>query len=52
MYEVVSVHSQTELDRKKSGMSLQGLNTSRQIPDNIQTPQEPEEESGMFSLVI
>lgn len=46
MYEVVGVQSQTELDRKKAGMSLQGLNTARQIPDDIQTPQEPEEDSG------
>ncbi|XP_021380300.1 rab GTPase-activating protein 1-like isoform X4 [Mizuhopecten yessoensis] len=45
MLDVVGVQSQTEIDRKKAGMSLQGLNTSRQIPDDIQTPQEPDEES-------
>ncbi|XP_063424247.1 rab GTPase-activating protein 1-like isoform X2 [Mytilus trossulus] len=46
MFDVVSVNSQTQIDRQKAGMSLQGLNTTRQkIPDDITTPQDPEEES-------
>lgn len=49
MFDVVSVNSQTQIDRQKAGMSLQGLNTTRQkIPDDITTPQDPEEESGMY----
>lgn len=44
-YEVVSVHSQTQIDKLKAGMSLHGLNTVRQIPEDITTPQDPEEES-------
>ncbi|KAK3087405.1 hypothetical protein FSP39_005477 [Pinctada imbricata] len=44
-YEVVGVESQTQRDKKKAGMSLYGLSSGRQIPEDIQTPQEPEEES-------
>ena len=47
MYEVASVNSQTQIERKKAGMSLQDLNTTRHIPEEITTPQE-EEESGMY----
>ena len=46
-YEVVGVQSQSQIDKKKAGMSLQGLGGGRHIPDDIQTPQDPEEESGM-----
>lgn len=46
MYEVASVNSQTQIERKKAGMSLQGLNTTRHIPEEITTPQEEEESDG------
>ena len=44
-YEVVSIESQSEIDRKKSGLSL-SLSPSRIPPQNIQTPNGPEDESG------
>jgi len=43
-YEVVSIESQTELDRRKSGMTL-SLTPAKVPPQNIQTPNEPEDES-------
>ena len=45
-YEMVSIESQSELDRRKAGMSL-SLSPVRQIPPNITTPHDNEEESGM-----
>ena len=50
-YEVVSIESQTEIDRKKSGLSL-SLSPSRIPPQNIQTPNGPEDESGTNLYVI
>ena len=47
-YEVVSIESQTEIDRKKSGLSL-SLSPSRIPPQNIQTPNGPEDESGKYA---
>ncbi|KAL3872041.1 hypothetical protein ACJMK2_040008 [Sinanodonta woodiana] len=44
-YEVASVESQTEIDRKKAGMSLGFLHNRHVPPEEIQTPQDPEEES-------
>ena len=46
-YEVLSVESQTEIDRKKAGLSL-CLSPSKIVPQDIQTPQDgPEaDESG------
>lgn len=47
-HEVVSVTSQTELDRKKAGMSLP-LGQTKYVCSDIQTPQEgPDEESGVI----
>ena len=46
-HEVINVASQTEIDRKKAGMTL-NLTPAKYIPENIQTPSEgPDEESGM-----
>ncbi|XP_062575397.1 rab GTPase-activating protein 1-like isoform X4 [Saccostrea cucullata] len=44
-YEVVEVQSQTQIDRQKAGMSLQGLKHNRQMSEGVHSPQEPEEES-------
>ena len=46
--EVLSVTSQTELDRKKAGMSLPlQSGQAKYLPETIQTPQDgPEDESG------
>ena len=45
-HEVINVASQTELDRKKAGMTL-NLTLTKYVPENIQTPLEgPDEESG------
>ena len=38
-YEVVSIESQTEMDRKKAGMSL-SLSPTKMVPQDIQTPQD------------
>ena len=49
-HEVITVASQTEIDRKKAGMTL-NLTHSKYIPENIQTPSEgPDEESGRLSV--
>ena len=48
-YEVVSIESKTEIDRKKGGLSL-SLSPSRIPPQNIQTPNGPEDESGRWNL--
>ena len=48
-YEVVSIESQSEIDRKKSGLSL-SLSPSRIPPQNIQTPNGPEDESGKSKI--
>lgn len=51
-HEVVSVTSQTELDRKKAGMSLP-LGQAKFVHDDIQTPQDgPDEESGEFYFYL
>lgn len=47
-YEVVEVQSQTQIDRQKAGMSLQGLKHHRQMSEGVQSPQD-EEESGKSS---
>ncbi|XP_046330913.1 rab GTPase-activating protein 1-like isoform X2 [Haliotis cracherodii] len=44
-FEVVHVESQTEMDRKSTGMSL-SLSSSKHIPEPVQTPQEEEESDG------
>ncbi|ESO96116.1 hypothetical protein LOTGIDRAFT_116192 [Lottia gigantea] len=44
LYEVVNVESQTEVERKSSGLTL-SLNPNRPIPDPVQTPQDMDEES-------
>ncbi|XP_061189022.1 rab GTPase-activating protein 1-like isoform X2 [Saccostrea echinata] len=44
-YEVVEVQSQTQIDRQKAGMSLQGLKHNRQMSEGVHSPQDPEEES-------
>lgn len=44
-YEVVSIESQTEVDRRKAGMTL-SLSPAKVPPQNIQTPNDPEDESG------
>ncbi|XP_064648840.1 rab GTPase-activating protein 1-like isoform X3 [Lineus longissimus] len=43
-FEVVSLESQTEIDRRKSSLAL-NLSPGKNPPDNIQTPQEQDEES-------
>ena len=48
-YEVVSIESRSDMDRKKSGLSL-SLSPSRIPPQNIQTPNGPEDESGKLSF--
>lgn len=50
-YEVVSVESQTDIDRKKAGLGL-GLPVNKQLQEDIQTPQEPEEESGKHTFLL
>ena len=51
-HEVVTVASQTEIDRKKAGMTL-NFTHSKYIPENIQTPSEgPDEESGRLIVYI
>lgn len=47
-YEVVEVQSQTQIDRQKAGMSLQGLKHHRQMSEGVQSPQD-DEESGKSS---
>lgn len=47
-YEVVEVQSQTQIDRQKAGMSLQGLKHHRQMLEGVQSPQD-DEESGKSS---
>lgn len=49
-YEVVEVQSQTQIDRQKAGMSLQGLKFNRQMSEGVQSPQDPEEESGKLCV--
>ena len=49
-HEVLEVTSQTEIDRKKSAMSLP-LGQSKFLPTEIQTPQDgPDEQSGMENI--
>ena len=48
-YEVVEVHSQTQIDRQKAGLSLQGLKHNRRMSEGLQSPQDAEEESGEAS---
>nr|XP_034301493.1 rab GTPase-activating protein 1 isoform X5 [Crassostrea gigas] len=45
-YEVVEVQSQTQIDRQKAGMSLQGLKHHRQMSEGVQSPQDDEESDG------
>ncbi|XP_035824832.1 rab GTPase-activating protein 1 isoform X2 [Aplysia californica] len=42
-YEVVKVESQTEIDRRTNGLSLNLSGTNRAPPESIKTPQEEEE---------
>jgi len=54
-YEVLSVDSMTELERKKSSMMLMGLQSSSKSSQEIQTPQEADvdaEDSGKMWLII
>lgn len=44
-YEMLSIESQSELDRRKAGMSL-SLSPVRQPPPNVTTPHDNDEESG------
>lgn len=45
-YEVVEVQSQTQIDRQKAGMSLQGLKHHRQMSEGVQSPQDDDESDG------
>lgn len=44
-FEVLKVESQTEIDRKSAGLTLNLSGTSRVPPESVKTPQE-EEDSG------
>lgn len=44
-YEVIGIESQTEIDRKKAGMLLT-LSPTKVPPQDIQTPQDVDDESG------
>ena len=49
-YEVLKVESQTDRDRR-AALSLNLAATNKVPPETIQTPQDPEEESGkMFAV--
>ena len=49
-YEVVVIESQTEIDRKKAGMLLT-LSPTKVPPQDIQTPQDVDDESGLETLI-
>ena len=49
-YEVVVIESQTEIDRKKAGMLLT-LSPTKVPPQDIQTPQDVDDESGLEIFV-
>lgn len=50
-YEVVSIESQSDLDRKKAGMMLT-LSPTKIPPENIHTPQEDGEDGGKWCTMI
>lgn len=47
-YEVLKVDSQTDRDRRNTSLSLNLQSASKVPPEPVQTPQDPEDESGKF----
>ena len=50
-YEVVSIESQADIDRRKSGMTLT-LSPTKLPSGNILTPGDPDEDSGEWVCLL